>query len=90
MKSVWKYPLTAEDNIVLALPLGVEPLCVQIQHDEPQLWCLVDPQESACTPREFRHAGTGHPIAENNLKYIGSYQLFGGGFVGHLFEVVRR
>lgn len=88
MKTVWKYTLDEKDDITINLPLGAEILSVQEQHGEPQMWVLVDPNEVVIEQRVFRLAGTGHPI-KKSVKFIGTFQLFGGSFVGHLFEVIE-
>jgi len=55
---------------------------------EPYLYALVD-LDAKLETRKFRFAGTGHPIKERDLKYIGTFQLQGGNFVGHLFEIKK-
>ena len=85
MKTVYKYPIIATDDIVINLPKGAEVLCVQTQGNEPFIWALVDPEEPL-EPRRFRMAGTGHPIEETDLTYRGTFQLQGGALVFHLFE----
>lgn len=86
MKAVWKFELDADDYNEIELPAGAKPLTVMGQRGRAQLWCLVDPNETVYETRVFRLAGTGHPIREN-VEYIGTFQLYGGSFVGHLFEV---
>lgn len=87
MKTVWKFELSAKDHQTISLPKGAKPLTVQVQNDEPMLWCLCDPNEVVCEDRFFRLSGTGHPITDEDIDYIGTFQLYGGGFVGHVFEV---
>lgn len=87
MNTVWKFEITVDDYIILQLPIGAKPLSVQEQHGKPCLWCLVNRNETVYETRRFLLAGTGHPITENNLEYIGTFQLYDGSFVGHLFEV---
>lgn len=84
MKVVWKYYVPIEDEFTLLLPAGARILAVQAQHNEPQMWALVDPN-AAPQPRRFRLAGTGHPI-EGEWSYLGSFQVHGGNLVFHLFE----
>ena len=86
MKSVWKYKISVEDYTVLNLPVGAKPLSVQEQRGEVYLWCLVNPDQKVHETRTFRLAGTGHPIVEN-VEFLGTFQLYEGSFVGHLFEV---
>lgn len=44
----------------------------------------MDPQARA-RPVRFRLAGTGHPIAEADLRYVGTFQLADGALVFHVF-----
>jgi hypothetical protein len=87
MRQVWKYKITPEDNQVIHLPAAAEILSVQTQNGSPELWCLCNPEETKCDTRRFRLAGTGHPIVEDNLVFIGTFQLDMGSLVFHLFEV---
>ena len=96
MRTVYKWPISdVRDEIVLDMPEGAEVLTFRMQYDVPTLWALVDP-EAEIVPRHFRLAGTGHPIDEDELGYIGSVQLMDMEFHGerqqlvfHLFEVRR-
>jgi len=88
---VYKYTIPVEDYFSLDLPAGAKILTIQVQRDEPQIWALVDPEQQP-RPYNFRLAGTGHDITESrdSLEYIGTFQLVGGNFIGHLFEVMRK
>jgi len=88
MKTVWKYTLGAEDYIDVDLPMGATVLSVQEQMGQPQMWVLVDESNPVYEQRRFRLAGTGHPINDENIKFVGTFQLYGGSFIGHLFEVL--
>lgn len=90
MRQVFKYPLSIEDEFTLQLPIGAELLAVQVQivrgTETPTLWALVD-DSAPSELRTFLLRGTGHPIdASKNIQYVGTFQLGGGAFVGHLFE----
>ena len=87
MNSIYKYPLSVIDSQVVKLPRGASILCVQVQHDTPQLWALVDVDESHHDERTIRIADTGHPLASPTGHYLGTFQLHDGSFVGHVFEV---
>ena len=87
MNTVWKYEIQADDYATLNLPKDAKILSVQEQNGQPCLWVLVDDQESVHEERKFRLAGTGHPIKEKNFVFLGTFQLYGGSFVGHLFEL---
>lgn len=86
INTVWKYELQPDDYVDLEMPIGAKILCVQSQNDHLCMWCLVNPNEDIET-RRFRLAGTGHPIKEKNIRYIDTAQLFGAGFLVHIFEV---
>lgn len=90
-KRIFKYTIPVEGIFPLELPQGAKILTVQEQRGKPQIWVLVDPDSSA-EIREFRMVGTGHPIDEDKetLEYIGTFKLFGGNFIGHLFEIRER
>jgi hypothetical protein len=90
MLKVFKYDVPIADSFKLTLPKHAKVLSFQAQRDRPQIWALVDPEE-ATMEREYRLAGTGHPIEdrENDLHYIGSCQIKDGFLVWHLFEVIR-
>ena len=86
MTAVYKYDVILDDTFTLALPEGAEVLTVQMQHGIPRLWVRVDPTAPA-RPRQFRLAGTGHPIEDaDDWRYVGTVQLQGGVLVLHLFE----
>jgi|HubBroStandDraft_6_1064221.scaffolds.fasta_scaffold17260_10 hypothetical protein len=84
-RAVYKYPLQVVDEVAVSLPEGAEVLDVQAQAETPCLWALVDPT-AATEQRFFRLFGTGHPVAEDDLTYVGTFQLRGGVFVYHVFE----
>ncbi|MCK5235905.1 MAG: hypothetical protein KAR06_02880 [Deltaproteobacteria bacterium] len=96
---IFKYPFKVSDEVRIGMPLGAHILTVQVQHGEPCIWAIVDPEQ----PHELRSflvIGTGH-LFSNDLsksRYIGTFQLEVGYarfsarevFVGHLFEPKRR
>ena len=86
MKRVYKYDIDVLDNFVLELPEDAQILTVQMQYGSPVIWALID-DDKPLKERKFRLAGTGHPI-EENVKYIGTFQLMDGALVFHLFEVI--
>jgi len=87
MKTVFKYPLTVRDYVEIPMPEGAEILAVQTQHGIPCLWARVDTERPDET-RHFRISGTGHELSTTDepLRYVGTFQLQDGIFVGHLFE----
>lgn len=91
MKTIWKFPIAEmQDKFVLKMPIGAEVLTVQVQRNAPCLWAKVE-SNNPLKDRAFFMYGTGHDIKKLNLMpsfYIGSFQLFDGDLVFHLFEQV--
>ena len=92
MKTIWKFPLKEVFKLVgepvyIELPIGLNPLTVQLQDGEPVFWAMVD------TPAKLTHMAvtvvfTGHPMPESDDQwtYIGTVQL--DGYVRHVFVAV--
>lgn len=88
---IYKYPFAVNDTAAIAMPLGACILSLQVQHGVPCLWALVDPEQPVET-RSFRIFGTGEEIdidipVVTRSRYIGTFQLLGGDFIWHMFEV---
>lgn len=88
MKTIRKYKI--ENGLgSIEMPQGAEFLSLQVQNGSPHIWMLVDPHRET-ERRLFSVMGTGHSMSDENYRvstYLGGYQLAGGQFVGHLFEV---
>lgn len=84
---IYKYPFEVQGDVEIAMPTGATILTVQVQGETPCIWAIVDPEQPIIV-RHFRVFGTGHPLdIEPTLsRYIGTFQLVCGRFVGHLFE----
>ena len=88
MLRIWKYEIAAQNEITIEMPQQAEILCVQTQKEIPNIWALVDP-DLPSEVRTFTVVKTGHLIENKGpMRYIGSFQLVNGNFVGHLFERV--
>ena len=91
MLTIWKYevPMPLEEYFELSLPVNAKPLAVQVRRGTPQMWVLLDKDETIHANRKFRVAGTGHPISEpmESLQHIDTFQLFNGNLIFHVFEV---
>lgn len=87
MKQIWKFNVPTFGTI--DIPKGAELLSVHAQNDAVCLWALVDPT-AVPVRRLFVTYGTGHPIADENGKYIGTVHLEGGALVLHVFEIPLR
>ena len=92
MLRVCNYTISVGDYFSLDLPVGAKILTVQVQRDEPQIWALVDPGQRSKVRHNFRGVRTGHDIKEDSdsLIYIGTFQLTGGNFISHLFEIIGK
>lgn len=91
-KTIYKYQLNTITNQTIKLPIGAEILTIQAQYDDPCIWCLVDPSIINTEDRHIEIYGTGHDIIYDmgvDRKYIGSYQLLDGSFIGHAFERIN-
>lgn len=88
MKVIWKYPMSpARQEVRLEVPAGGQLLSFQLQHDEPQLWILVDP-DMHLEMRVFKYYRTGQPIEDaHKLAFIDTIQMGEESYVLHLFEV---
>lgn len=82
---IWKCVLNIFDRQTARVPVGAKFLTVQMQYGAPTLWFLCN--ESA--PKEDRTIamfGTGNPIPDNPMEYIGTIQER---LVWHVFEIVE-
>ena len=92
-KKIFKYPFEVGGEIEIWMPEGAVLLTVQTvqaQNEPPCIWAIVDPAKPLET-RQFRLFDTGQPIDMNleKSKYIGTFQLYKGEFIRHLFEVLK-
>lgn len=87
-KQVWKFDVQPGEFIV-EMPRGAHVLTVQVQHEAPRMWALVDPGEPT-EKRRFVVVGTGHTVVNAEwVKYVGTFQVRDGTLVFHLFERVK-
>lgn len=85
MRTIFKYLLKVTNEQMIEMPMGSEILCVQVQHNQPCVWARVIP-DAAPVKRLFAVYGTGHPMVTKQAdQYVGTFQLEGGAFVGHVF-----
>lgn len=82
--AVWKFPVSVSDEFSVVMPEGAEVLWCAEQDGAPWMWARVD-CNSPPVSRTFFVRGTGHEV-EPSLRYVGSFMLIAGRFVGHLFE----
>lgn len=87
MGVIYKYKIETTDSQVIAIPKSGQILTVQIQMGEPCIWVYIDnTDEMAHEPRTIEVFGTGNPIPDGARRYIGTYQLYRGELIFHVFE----
>lgn len=87
MRTIWKYTVPRADEFALVMPAPATIIAVQMQHDRPTIWAIVDSSENVPQiTRRLVVVGTGHRLPDN-ARHLGTYQEDGGMFVWHLFEV---
>lgn len=89
-KTIYKYELEIEDYQELSLPVGYKILTVQVQHEVPCIWVLIDQDELIKKTVVLRMVGTGHIIQDEDVSgqsYIGTFQLFNGDLIYHVFKI---
>lgn len=87
MKTIYKYKLENTDLQTIEMPKFAKILCVQIQNGEPHIWAEVE-STNPITKKSIAIIGTGHPRPFNPMTYIGSYQLYDGQLVFHVYELI--
>jgi len=83
MKTIWKFPLAGNAEQYISMPAGAEVIAVQEQFGAVQAWAIVDPAKPLRVVQIIIR-GTGQPLGEVG-KYVGTFQMEGGGFVFHAF-----
>ena len=79
MRVIFKYPYNNE----ISMPESAEVFYLGYQGNVLTMWAIVD-TDSPNVNRRFSLYGTGWPIEDADLGYIGS--VFDGPFVWHVFE----
>lgn len=91
MKTIWKFPFEIADHIEILMPEGAEFLAVAEQHGQigvrtACMWCKVNPSQSHSTKRIcFELRATGQPFDRTEDVFLGTFQMFEGKAVWHLF-----
>lgn len=75
------------DLQTVVMPRAAQVLSVQTQDGLPQLWALVD-EKAPTEQRTFAIYGTGNPMPDcaDYGRFVGTYQMYGGSLVFHVFE----
>ena len=85
MNRVFKYPLKVSDEQIVVLPSVRKVLCVEVQGGIPCLWAEVNTESEELKPLRVLIFGTGHAMPDDPGRYLGTFQLVGGSFVGHVY-----
>ena len=86
MHTIWKFEVPPQETFTANLPKRARFLDVQVQKGAPWMWFLLDP-EAEKIERKFVVLGTGHPAPEaEKLTHLGTFQIYGGDLVLHVFE----
>ena len=84
-KVIWKFPLVIEDVQIIELPRNYEILTIQVQNGIACLWAMVSPEVTK-EKIIIEIIGTGNLVAVAERQYIGTFQLFEGQLVWHVFK----
>lgn len=86
-KQIFKYPLL-QGYSQIWMPKNAEVLTVQEQRDFPYIWALID-NTAVLEARGFFVYPTGEVITAPIGKYLGTFQVYNGDLVYHVFEEKR-
>lgn len=85
--TMWKFEIPLEDDFELEMPGGAIPLSVGVQRNTPMIWAAVDSATREKERHKFHLRGTGQPLPNLNVsRFIGTFQLWDGRLVYHLFD----
>lgn len=82
MKTIWKYKLKLQHEVIVQLPDGAEILHAGMQDGNICLWAMTNtnvPEEEHL----FKIFATGEPMEDNPVKYIGTVLI--NSYVFHVF-----
>lgn len=84
---IYKYPLVLTDQQSHPMPAGADILSAGLgANGQLCVWAMVNPN-SGLRPRHLWIVGTGNPLPEVPLRFIGSVTI--APFVWHVFEELR-
>lgn len=86
MRTIWRFDLMIEDEQTIEMPAGAE--IIRMAPDRSVMWAIVDPEQPT-QKRTYHTYGTGHEMPDRPGKYVGTYEVAGGSYVFHVFEVTR-
>ncbi len=81
-KAAFVFPMP---RLEVPMPREGGVVAVQVQHGLPVLWYRRPVEDRDMVKRRFVIVGTGHHI-DQSARYIGTFQMEDGDFIGHVFE----
>lgn len=85
MKTIYKYPVSVGADNVIVAPAGAQFLRFGHQAGDLFVWALIDAEAGSSKQYNFLVAGTGFPVPDAGVEYLGSTDT-PGGFVWHCFQ----
>jgi hypothetical protein len=92
VKTIHRYRLAVKDHQAVMMHKDARILSVQHRDGTEEgidMWALVDCGE-APVERVFHVVGTGAPVSDGRLDFLGTVQLYQGRLVFHVFEAVSE
>lgn len=88
IRQIWKYPLEIIEIQEICMPIDAVVLSVQTQRGVPCIWVEVDLTQALedVRNRKFVIYGTGQPMYHGHGRFVGTFQLYEGALVLHLYE----
>ena len=85
-KRIFKYKLGSRVQDIM-MPVGSRIIHVESQFGIPCLWAEVDTGlDVQLNKRRFVIINTGDSIPNSGLRYVGTFFLENGAYVGHVYE----
>ena len=88
IKVIYKFELKPLVTTV-DIPKDARVLTVQTQQNKPYIWVIVD-ADNPTVRRKFTVQMTGVFFDVSGLRYIGTFQVDEGSFVGHVYEIIEQ
>lgn len=86
---VLKFAFRIEDDVKIQMPVGARILHANVQHGVPCVWALGDLAGPYCE-RHLQIVGTGNPLPAELGQYVGTFMMYDGALVWHVFDAGER
>lgn len=86
MNTIHKTILEISDKQSITIPSDAEIICAREQFDNVCIWYSCS--DVPLSVRWIFIVGTGHPLPNQNTKYLGTASLREGNLILHVFEAV--